>query len=262
MNTQKTVLITGSSYGIGKELAYYFIKDGYNLVITARSEDKLKEVKEELLKEFPDRSIAILPLDLSLPNAPFALVEDIKSKNISIDVLVNNAGYGLLNSFHNADIDRQLNMIQLNVNNLVSLTRLLLPQMIKNKEGGLLNVASVAGFVPGPNMAVYYATKAFVLSFSEALHEELKPYGITVSCLAPGPTKTKFGEVSGMKESVVFKMGAQSARTVARKAYQGFKRNKAIILPGINNKFITLITRVFPRTVIRKVIHKIQAFKN
>ena len=258
MNTRKTALITGSSYGIGRELAYQFIKDGYDLVITARSEDKLKEVKEEFLKKFPNQSITIISMDLSLPKAPFILVEELKSKSLSVNVLVNNAGYGLLNSFHNADIDRQLNMIQLNVNNLVSLTRLLLPQMIKNKEGGILNVASVAGFVPGPNMAVYYATKAFVLSFSEALHEELKLHGITVSCLAPGPTKTKFGEVSGMEASIIFKIGAQSPHSVARKAYQGFKRNKAIILPGINNKFITLITRLFPRSVIRKVINKIQ----
>ncbi len=258
MNTQKTALITGSSYGIGKELAYLFIKNGYNLVITARSHDKLQDLKVDLLKEFPDRSILIIPRDLSLPDAPLHLVNALKEKNLVIDVLVNNAGYGLLNSFHEADLDQQLNMIQLNVNNLVSLTRLLIPQMIKNKTGGILNVASIAGFVPGPNMAVYYATKAFVLSFSEALHEELKPFGISVTCLAPGPTLTKFCEVSGMKESVIFKMGAQSAQTVARKGYKGFVRNKVIVLPGLKNKSITLITRFFPRYLIRKVIHRLQ----
>ncbi len=258
MNKDKTALITGSSYGIGKALAEEFIRDGYNLVLTARSADKLNQVRTELLANFPEQKIDVFPLDLSLPNAPAMLVKYMDEENISIDTLVNNAGYGLLDTFHKADMDRMSNMINLNVNNLVQLTGLLLPKMAGKGTGSILNVASIAGFVPGPNMAVYYATKAFVLSFSEALHEELKPYGITVACLAPGPTKTKFNEVSGMESSVIFQIGAQSAEYVAQKGYRGLKSGKAIIIPGFKNKLTILASRIFPRTLVRKAVHKIQ----
>jgi short-subunit dehydrogenase len=197
-------------------------------------------------------------MDLSLPNAPAMLAKQLENQHLNVDVLVNNAGYGLLEKFHTSDINRILNMISLNVNNLVHLTALLTPAMTAQKSGGILNVASIAAYVPGPNMAVYYATKAFVLSFSEALHEELKSYGITVTCLAPGPTKTRFGEVSGMEASLIFQMGAQNANEVAQKAYQGFKKGKAVVVPGFKNKLTILFSRIFPRTWVRKVVHKIQ----
>jgi len=258
MKREKTVLITGASYGIGKALAGEFIRDGYHLVLTARSEDKLTEVRSELLEKYPQRSIHLFPMDLSLPNAPAMLAKQLENQHLNVDVLVNNAGYGLLEKFHTSDINRILNMISLNVNNLVHLTALLTPAMTAQKSGGILNVASIAAYVPGPNMAVYYATKAFVLSFSEALHEELKSYGITVTCLAPGPTKTRFGEVSGMEASLIFQMGAQNANEVAQKAYQGFKKGKAVVVPGFKNKLTILFSRIFPRTWVRKVVHKIQ----
>lgn len=257
MNSDKTVLITGSSYGIGKALATEFIQDGYNLVLTARSADKLNQVRTELLANFPEQKIDVFSLDLSLPNAPAMLAKQLENQHIKVDVLVNNAGYGLLERFHTSDINRILNMISLNVNNLVHLTALLTPAMTAQKSGGILNVASIAAYVPGPNMAVYYATKAFVLSFSEALYEELKSYGIAVTCLAPGPTKTRFGEVSGMESSIIFQIGAQNAEKVAQKAYQGFKKGKAVVVPGFINKLTILFSRIFPRAWVRKVVHKI-----
>ncbi|MCD6234844.1 MAG: SDR family oxidoreductase [Candidatus Marinimicrobia bacterium] len=258
---EKTVLITGASYGIGEVLAVEFIRDGYDLVLTARSEDKLTEVRAELLKKHPQRKIHLFPMDLSLPNAPAMLVKQLDNQNITVDVLVNNAGYGLLEKFHETDINRILNMISLNVDNLVHLTALLTPAMIAQKSGGILNVASIAAYVPGPNMAVYYATKAFVLSFSEALHEELKAYGIGVTCLAPGPTKTRFGEVSGMESSLIFQMGAQNADEVAHKAYQGFKKGKTVVVPGFRNKLTILFSRIIPRALVRKVVYKIQKIR-
>ena len=189
--SKETALVTGASSGIGLELARLFAADKSNLILVARSRDKLERLAEELQRDH-NADVVVLPKDLTDPSAPRAIFDQLTGQNIDVDVVVNNAGFGSVGSVADLPLDRQLNMIQVNVTTLTYLTRLFLPGMIERGRGGILNVGSTAGFQPGPNMAVYYATKAFVLSFTEALAEELAGLEINVTCLAPGATENRF----------------------------------------------------------------------
>ena len=187
----ETVLITGASSGIGRELARLYASDGAGLVLIARSEDKLRQLADELCANY-GAGAQVVPTDLSRPASPREIVEALAQRHIDVDVLVNNAGFGARGSVAEIGVERQLEMIEVNVAALTQLTALLLPGMLERRRGAILNVASTAAFQPGPNWAVYCATKAYVLSFTEALAEEVRGSGVRVSCLAPGPTDTGF----------------------------------------------------------------------
>ncbi|MFC0272405.1 SDR family NAD(P)-dependent oxidoreductase [Metabacillus herbersteinensis] len=254
MTQQKTVLITGASGGIGRELAFQFAKDGYQLVLVARSEKRLQQLAEELTPA----PVAIKVKDISSPEGVYELVNDLKAENIKVDVLVNNAGFGLYGEFTETSIDEELNMIDLNIKTLTLLTKLLIPSMMKNKTGHILNVASIAAFQPGPLMAVYYATKAYVLSFSEALENELQGTGVGVSVLCPGPTETGFSDRANLEQSKLFKDNVMDAASVAKIAYEGMKQKKSLIIPGMKNRLLTIVVRLLPRKTVTKVVRNAQ----
>ncbi|WP_075082773.1 SDR family NAD(P)-dependent oxidoreductase [Mariniblastus fucicola] len=253
----KTALVTGASSGIGLELAKLFAAAGHPLILTARSGDKLESLRKELV-ETHSVHVEVIVADLAEADAATKLADELASRKLVVDILVNNAGFGELGRFHEIDVERQVNMVRLNVLTLVHLTRLLVPEMIKRKSGGILNVGSTAAFQPGPNMAVYYATKAFVLSFSEALHEELLERDISVTCLCPGPTETGFGADSGMGDSAIFKSNAMGVEAVAQAGFEGLKNNRAIVIPGLKNRFGAFMTRLVPRFVTRKLVKRLQ----
>jgi uncharacterized protein len=251
-----TALITGASSGIGLELAKLFAADKFNVVLVARSADKLTELAAELQSKYQVQT-HVLPVDLTAANAAQTILGELARAKIQVDYLVNNAGFGAAGSFFELSFARQASMIQLNVMALTELTRLLLPAMIQGRGGGILNVASTAAFQPGPGMAVYYATKAYVLSFSEALHEELRGTGVSVSCLAPGVTATGFAADSGMTDSMLLRLGAMNATDVALAGYRGLLRNKAVVVPGLKNKLGALSPRFFPRSLVRRVVKRL-----
>src|SRR5260370_2124075 len=215
----KTALITGASFGIGLELARIFAREGYNLVLVDRSADKLRQLASELEKAYGTRSL-ILAVDLTEPGASAYVLDQTTRAEIDVDVLVNNAGFGQYGLFAENDLEDCLRQIQLNVTTLTHLTRLYLPEMIKRESGGILNVASTAAFQPGPLMAVYFATKAYVLHFSEALANELNRSGVTVTALCPGPTAPQFHKRANATRMNLLKLGAMDARTVAEDGYR------------------------------------------
>jgi short-subunit dehydrogenase len=243
----KVALITGASAGLGVEFALQLSKRGHRLVLAARRKDQLESLAEELGNA---RAVAI---DLSKPGASAALVADIEAAGEQVDLLVNNAGFGLIGGFAQLDAERQREMIDLNVGTLTDLCRAFAPPMVARKSGAILNVASTAAFQPGPKMAVYFATKAFVLSFTEALHEELKPHGVNVSALCPGPTRTEFGEVAGFGGNGMFDRVAMEAPEVVRAGLDGLEKNRAVVVPGVMNKIGAASTRFAPRSVVRKI---------
>lgn len=254
MTQQKTVLITGASGGIGRELAFQFAKDDYQLVLVARSEKRLQQLADELTTA----PVVIKVKDISNPEGVYELVNELKAENIKVDVLVNNAGFGLYGEFTETSVDEELNMIDLNIKTLTLLTKLLLPSMVKNKTGHILNVASTAAFQPGPLMAVYYATKAYVLSFSEALENELQNTGVGVSVLCPGPTKTGFSDRANLEQSKLFKGNVMDATSVASIAYKGMKQKQSVIIPGMKNRLLTIVVRLLPRKTVTKVVRNAQ----
>lgn len=255
---QQTALITGASSGIGMELAREFAKHGNSLVLVARGIDKLEELARELRSKHNVRA-EVVGADLTQPSAPEQIIKSLAERNLTIDVLVNNAGFGERGPFAQIDMQRQLDMIQVNITAVAHLTRLLLPGMIQRNVGGVLNVASTAAFQGGPNMAMYYATKAFVLSFTEALHEEVDGTKLHVTCLCPGPTHTGFVAAAHMEGINLFKMGAESADKVAQVGYAAFQRNQAIAISGFKNKIGVFATRLGPRAVARKIAKMLNA---
>ena len=258
ITNSETALVTGASSGIGWELSKLFAQSGRNLILVARSEEKLNELRTELVNKYSVH-VEVIVADLSEVDAAEKLVAEINSRKLVVDILVNNAGFGELGSFQEIGVDRQLNMVRLNVVTLMHLCRLLLPEMVKRKNGGILNVGSTAAFQPGPNMAVYYATKAFVLSFSEAIHEELLDSGIKVVCLAPGPTQTGFGDDSGMNNTKIFSANAMDVTTVAQAGFDAFEGNQALVIPGFKNRVGAFMTRLVPRALTRKLVKKLQS---
>ena len=250
----QTVLITGASSGIGLELAKLFAEDGNNLVIVARREELLNKIADELKSEY-GINVEVIPKDLTLEKSTLEIYEQLKDKDI--DVIVNNAGFGAVGPFSELDYKRQIDMVNLNITALTSLTRLFIPNMIEKNRGGILNVGSLAGFQPGPYASIYYATKAFVLSFTEGLKEELKNSDLKISCLAPGPTNTEFGEVSGLDKSFLFKFGTMGAREVARQGYSGFLNGETVVIPGFSNRLLPLLVRISPRFLVRRITAKL-----
>jgi short-subunit dehydrogenase len=254
MNKKTTALITGASSGIGLELAKLFARDGYDLVLVARSQEKLTGIADELGKTHGIR-VNCLVKDLSVSSAPDDVFQFIKNEKLEIEVLVNNAGFGWLGEFSRMELSDILGMIQVNITSLTHLTRLVLQDMLIINKGKILNVASTAAFQPGPLMAVYYATKAYVLSFSQALTEELKDSNITITTLCPGPTPTNFGKRAGFKDKPILGgVLSMSSSSVALSGYRGLMEGKSIVIPGSLNWIGTQIIRLLPRTVPGKFI--------
>ena len=241
------VLITGASAGLGAEFARQLSRRGQRLVLAARRKDRLDALAAEV------GNARTVEIDLSGPGAAARLVEDVEAAGETIDTLINNAGFGLRGKFVDLDASREREMIDLNCGALTDLCRAVVPGMIERKRGAILNVASTAAFQPGPKMAVYFATKAYVLSFTEALHEELKPHGIKVSALCPGPTRTEFGDVAGIASLGSFERLSMDAGPVVRAGIEGLDTNRAVIIPGASNKVGAWSTRFAPRSVVRKI---------
>ena len=240
-------LITGASAGLGVEFARQLAKRGHRLVLAARRKDRLEALAAELGNA---RAVAI---DLAEAGSAARLVSEVEAAGEHVEMLVNNAGYGLRGKFAELDAARQRQMIDLNVGSLTDLCRAVAPGMIERQSGAILNVASTAAFQPGPNMAVYFATKAYVLSFTEALHEELKRHGIKVSALCPGPTRTEFGAVAGFPKEGPFDRLSADAASVVRAGLAGLDRNKAVVVPGSLNKVGAASTRFVPRPWVRRI---------
>ena len=251
------MLITGASSGIGRELARLFAADGSDLILVARRGDRLRALADELKDRHGTRALP-LPADLGDPGTPAMLQAAIEGQGRRVDVLVNNAGFGARGLFTELDAGRQLAMVQVNVAALVDLTRRFLPGMVARERGGVLNLGSQAGFVPGPRMAVYYATKAFVLSFTEALAEELRGRNVRVSVLAPGPVATEFADTAGMRDSRLFRMSVEDAVQVARAAHRGFRRGQVIVVPSPQGRLGIAAARFAPRALVRRFVHALQ----
>jgi short-subunit dehydrogenase len=254
MKTSSTVLITGATGGIGYALAELFARDGYTLVLTGRNEETLQSIKK-LWEAKYGVVITYLAQDLAIPPAPEDIYRAVQTQKIDVDILINNAGFGLLGKFSSLSLPEQLGMIQLNVAALTHLTCLFLPGMLQRKQGKILNVASTAAFLPGPGMAVYYATKAYVLSFSSALSYELRSSGVTVTALCPGPTDTGFQSRSGMDNTNLFKrMSVMTAEDVAKIGYRALMKGKPVAVAGALNTISAIAARFAPRTVLMNLV--------
>ncbi|HSE67954.1 MAG TPA: SDR family oxidoreductase [Gemmatimonadales bacterium] len=261
MAEKPTALVTGASGGIGLELARLFAKGGHDLILVARNEAKLNELSLYLGKMYRCK-VEVIPADLSQPEVPEALVEELRSRGLTVDVLVNNAGFGENVLFAEQDMRRIMEMIQLNMTTLTQLTRLLLPHMLAAKKGRILNVASVAAFAPGPLMAIYCATKAYVLSFSEAIGNELKGTGVTVTALCPGPTRTAFASTAGGTNSNLYNTpGVMDAAPVAEAGYRACMKGKAVVIPGLLNKLLVWAIGLSPRWMVTPISRKLQERK-
>ena len=244
---KKVALVTGASAGLGVDFARQLSKRGHPLVLAARRKDRLQALAKEL------GNARVIAIDLSKKDAAAKVMADLHAKGEVVDLLVNNAGFGLIGRFAELDAGREREMIDLNVGTLADLCRAVAPGMIDRKSGGIINVASTAAFQPGPKMAVYFATKAFVLSLTEALHEELKPHGIKVTCLCPGPTRTEFGDVAGFGGNGLFDRVAMESPEVVAAGLKGLDRNQAVVVPGFVNKLTASSGRFAPRSVVRKI---------
>jgi short-subunit dehydrogenase len=288
----QTALITGASSGIGRELALQFAAHGYDLVLVARTVTALEDVARAAAalrasgsasqhsepgaagprerrrqgtaglpggRDQDLTGVRIVSADLSRPGSASTLVELLRRDDIRVDVLVNNAGFGLQGEVADLPLDRQIEMIQLNVVALTELTRLLLPEMLARHSGGVLNVASTAAFQPGPLMSVYYATKAYVLSFTEGLAEEVADKGVKVTCLCPGPTGTEFAKRANMTGTNLFKAGTMTADQVAREGFEAWATGKVVFIPGASNRRGALVVRVTPRRVVRRIVKRLNS---
>jgi hypothetical protein len=245
-------LVTGASTGIGRELALIAASRNRPLVLVARSEEKLTELARTV-REKNGVAAEVVALDLSRPEAPESLFHELNRRSLFVEVLINNAGFGTFGKFHETPLERELEMLRLNVVALTELTHLFLRAMLERRRGRILNVASTAGLQPGPWMAGYYASKAYVLSFTEALAEELEGTGVTATALLPGPTRTEFQSRAGMAESRLFTLGAADARSVAEAGYRAMEAGKALVIPGLMNRVLALSVRLSPRWAVRKV---------
>jgi len=252
----ETVLVTGASSGIGRELAKCFAAEGCQLILVARKRDALQALAEELWRTHQTQS-AVYPADLAQPGTPARIFEHLQANGTKLEVLVNNAGFGAQGKFAELSIERQIEMLQVNVMALAHLSRLFLPGMIERGGGGILNVASTAAFQPGPGMAVYYATKACVLSLSEAVSEEVAGTGVTITALCPGPTDTNFATAADARFSHRFKKAAMSAEAVARIGHCAFRDGRAVAIAGFQNRLLALTVRFAPRFLVRKVVKRL-----
>ena len=251
-----SAMITGASMGLGFHYAQLFAERGHDVVLVARSEDKLEALAERLRREHSVQA-TVLGADLADPGAPARLFDQLAERKIELGYLVNNAGFGTNGSFWEQDHQRQLDMIQVNVTALTALTHLALPSMIERGFGRVLNVASTAGFQAGPLMSVYYATKAFVILFSEGLAVELKGTGVTVTAHCPGATATHFGAVAGSEGTLLFKLSTADPGAVARHGYSAMESGAIVAIPGFLNKLIMQSLRISPRALVRHLSHRL-----
>jgi short-subunit dehydrogenase len=254
---RQTALVTGASSGIGAALARLFAENGYDLVIVARSQKALQDLADDLSRRH-GANVTVVPLDLSLAGAPGELMAALQRQAIQIDVLVNNAGFATYGLFAEIDLKIEQEMMQVNMVTLTHLTKLLLPGMIQRRQGRVLNVASTAAFQPGPLMAVYYATKAYVLLLSEALAEELRGTGVSVTVLCPGPTRSGFQERAKMEDSRLVQGQIMDVDTVARAGYNALMANKRIVIPGRQNQLLAFATRLLPRNFVTRLARQAQ----
>lgn len=258
INHKPTALVTGASGGIGRDLAHVFAENEYDLVVSARSEGKLYDLAGELQQKHGTETL-VIPADLSRPDSPPMIFTQLQAAGIEPDVLVNNAGRATYGSFVELDLERELRMVRLNVAALIHLTGLFLPEMVARGRGKILNVASIAGFQGGPFMAVYYATKGFVLHFTEALAYECRGSGVTVTALCPGATATGFKSRAGMKNSLLWRFAVMDSRPVAEAGYAGLMAGKVVVIPGVANKLWGLLPRLLPRKMIAGILYHLQA---
>lgn len=248
---KQTVLITGASTGIGYELSKLFARDGYDLVLVARDRQRLAHIAQEFRQEHGS-SVNILARDLSVATAAPDIFTELEST--SVDVLVNNAGSTVYGLFAETDLAQELHIIQLNIATLTSLTKLFLPDMMQRGQGRILNVGSTASFVPGPLNAVYCATKAYVLSFSDALAEELAGTGVTVTTLCPGSTLTEFHKRAGLERTRLFNTAPMQPAPVAATAYRALMAGKRLVVPGLRNRLIATMPKLLPRRAVTRVV--------
>ena len=255
----QTALVTGASYGIGLDLAECFAQDGYNLILTARSAAALETEAQRLAVKY-GVATAFVTADLAVQGSGRKLADEIAGRGLQVDVLVNNAGYGIAGGFADSKEDEQLGMVDLNIRALVELTHIYWPAMLAKKRGGVLNVASTAAFQPGPLMATYYASKAFVLSFSEALWKEAEGTGVHVSCLCPGPTKSKFRERAGTGKTRLSRTGEpMPSMNVAQLGYHGFRDNHRVVITGTRNALVDRLVPFLPRRTVLGLVHSMQS---
>jgi uncharacterized protein len=252
-------LITGASSGIGLEFAKVFAKEGHNLVLVARSEETLNALKKQLEEEY-DVKIKVIVKDLKYYSAPLEIYDEVKNSGINVNVLVNNAGFCTYGKFSETDLETELEMIQVNITALTHLTKLFLKDMVENNSGRILNVASTASFQPGPLLAVYFATKAYVLSFSEALSEELHDTKVRVTALCPGPTATNINKNANISDVEIYGKMA-SAKKVARYGYNSLIKEKRVAIHGFKNKLIVHGSRFVPRRLATRMVRKVEERK-
>lgn len=255
---KKTALITGASGGLGLSFVNIFARDGYDVVLVARNGDRLEEIKKDIESKYKVKA-TVIAKDLCASNGAQEVYSATKQAGIEINVLVNNAGFGDFGEFHRSDLSKQVRMVDLNCIALMELCHLYIPDMIKSKSGNILNVDSIAAFQPGPLMSVYYATKAFVFSFSQALTRELKGTGVKVTALCPGPIRTNFDAAADLGESGLFKnLKVWDADVVAEFGYKNMKKGKSFCVCGFLNKLIVFSNRLAPRALVRNMVYNLQ----
>jgi uncharacterized protein len=251
-NGRKIALVTGASSGIGLELAKVFAREQHNLILVARSGDKLNQLAADFAKQYGTQTRVIIK-DLTIASAPDEVFKEVQTSGPTVDLLVNNAGFATYGRFAELDLPHELQMMQLNMVTLSHLTRLFLPAMVERRSGKILNVASTAAFQPGPLMAVYCATKAYVLSFTESIAEEVRDSGVTIAALCPGGTESGFQERAAMQDSKFVQGGLMKSEQVAEVGYQGLMAGKTIIIPGLTNKAVANLYRFLPRRLITRI---------
>jgi len=255
----KTALITGASGGIGYEFAQELAANGYNLVLVARSAAKLEEIQTNLTQKYPI-TVKVLAKDLSLPESVPAIFNQLESEKIGVDVLINNAGFGNLGEFTESEWQKEADMLQVNIFALTHLTKLFVKGMVARRQGKILNVASTAAFMPGPLMAVYYATKSYVLSFSEAIANELQGTGVSVTVLCPGPTESGFQAAAAMEGSkILIDKKLPTSAEVAKYGYQAMQERKVVAIHGLNNWLLTIFIKFLPRKKLADIVRQAQA---
>jgi len=255
-----TALITGASSGIGADLARLFAREGHDLVLVARDEARLRALGDDVARRDGIRA-EVMAVDLADPGAPREIIRRLGEREIVLDVLVNNAGFGTYGPFAATDLGRQLQMLQVNVVALTHLTGLVLPAMLSRRRGRILNVASTAAFQPGPFMAVYYATKAYVLHFTEALAAELgEGTGVSVTALCPGPTRTGFQAAAGIEGTRLLRSAlVMESEAVARAGYRGLMEGKPVVIPGVKNRMVAWAVRLLPRAAVTRLVRRAHA---